>query len=191
MPFTRLQKGVLADWQMCEAVCAVADCWEPTMAAYGPVPLDFGCCVQEAGDAIGGDSDMKKRFSVWSFHPPDTDYPLVIRRSSATKSSTPTSTARFIAQTNRLVGGLVIRQTRKSERNCTGDRFAQLESLPWLNNTFIEQTGCTGRGEDRGTNPFGADPSFISSSELFVPGAKPEDFYSPSQIDNRKIPYGA
>lgn len=191
-PLTKIQKGILADWEMCDAICAVPECWEGALESFGPVPLDYGCCEQEAGDGLGGDSDMLKNFSVWAFHPRDTDYPLAIRRSS-TGTAAPTSAARFIAQTNRLVGGLIIRQTRKSERDCSRDRFSKLEdSLPYLNNTFVKQVGCKGRSEDQGTAPFGADPTFISTSDLFVPGAKPENYYAPEQINNdRKVPYGA
>lgn len=81
---------------MCNEICSVPACHEGMLQLYGPVPLDYGCCEQDAGDGAGSDYDMQKNFSLWFYHTPNTEYNLMIRKSTSTVA-TPSLTARWVA----------------------------------------------------------------------------------------------
>lgn len=172
-PVAEVNQGARASWDMCAAVCSVALCWDRMFELYGPVPLDYGCreCEQEAGDALAGDSGMLKNFSLWQFHPNGTDYDLVIRTRTAAGSSSGPAAARYFAQTNRVIGGVLLRQYRKTPRDCSQDRFGQLETAtqPSFGDMATRTTVRTTDGAKRlplRNRPLQPHPSF-SARETF------------------------
>lgn len=171
-PAAEANQGARASWQMCSAICSVPKCLEPMFELFGPVPLDFGCqeCEQEAGDALSGDSDMLKNFTIWEHLAKGSEYGLMIRKTSSYGSNNNDdlsddssglpygllpSAARFLATSNRLVGGLLITQTRKTARDCSGDRFGLLETKtrsPSSDGSGVRQTVRT-RGPRAAATP--------------------------------------
>lgn len=212
---TSLFSGVKAITATCRAICATSRCDAAIFAISGPVPIDFGCCDQEAGE-------VRKPFGLWQNHAPGEDYGLIPQsvndakqrcapavrvranwqgppqaiRSQRRSSYASTHAARrlprhqspvarirlpmrrFVALNNRVVGGLLIEQTRRHKAACTGtDRFQKLS------------TQCFDSTLSR--DPYGVDPVFVSSSTLFDPSVAPEAFYNESEIGVRGLPYGA
>jgi hypothetical protein len=157
------------------------------------VPVDFGCCDQEVGE-------VRKPFGLWQNHPPGEDYGLIPQSVNDAKQRCATADCphlianaacpchlrrsiiggarRFVALNNRVVGGLLIEQTRRHKTACVGtDRFRKLS------------THCFDSSISR--DPYGVDPVFVSSSTLFDPSVAPESFYNESEIGVRGLPYGA
>lgn len=109
-----LLSGFTAVKPACDAICASSVCDATIFAITGPVPVDYGCCDQEAGE-------VRKRFGLWEHHERNSgDYGLIPRSVEEAKQ-------RFVALNNRVVGGLLIEQTRRTRVPCgERDRFVKL-----------------------------------------------------------------
>jgi hypothetical protein len=81
---------------------------------------------------------------------------------------------------NTLVGGVLFTLQRKQELNCVDPRFDRL------------QRGCS--SDELDVQPYGADPVFMSSSELYSEELQIRDFYNQSNFGEINsvtgMPYG-
>ncbi|GBG28878.1 Polycystic kidney disease 2-like 2 protein [Hondaea fermentalgiana] len=149
--------NMLAD-DVCDAACDTAACG-----------FDLGDCCERVFT-----SELDVQFELWNHFTPETverltPDPLLPR-------------SRYLATVNRLIGGVLVLQTRYERGNCSSQRFAAL-----ANDCF---TG------EQSTAPFGADPVFLRSSSLNTDETvykSKSSYYNlsdPEQVSTLGLPYG-
>lgn len=82
---------------------------------------------------------------------------------------------RNLVLNNRVIGGVLITQTRSGTGACD-ERFRHLQDECQL--TRLSSA------------PFGSDPVFVQSSSLFNPALKTTDFYTSAELNALGVPYG-
>ena len=91
------------------------------------------------------------------------------------------SLKRYVARTNRLLGGVFLNQRRKQAISCTSERFSELTLGECYSDTEVS------------AKAFGADPVFLRSSSLSNAKLRMSDFYNLSdktEVNSLGIPYG-
>ena len=149
----------------CAALCASLNCQSYAQMVAGPVPIGFGCCNQIQGT-------VQFNFSIWNFNPAHVDYGLVPSIVAAGQQAQ----FRYVANNNRVLLGMLVQQTRWGTASCASERFVAIDDT--CQSTAFSST------------PYGSDPTFVSSSPLYVPGLNASNFYLPSEISPYNIPYG-
>ena len=155
--------GSNAQTAACDAVCATSACDDAGPYLDGPVPAGYGCCTQNMGL-------LSFAAPVWQFHPAGVDYHLI---PSINNSLAPT--ARYPVNNNRLVAGLLLEQTRAAAAPCAEPRFGALEG------------DCLAGSSSA---PYGVDPVFVASSDLYDGTLDPMTYYATSEFNARNVPYG-
>ena len=145
----------------CNAMCASANCQSFAMNLAGPVPPGYGCCNQLSGLA-------QFNFSLWNYNTPEVDYGLIPPTSDALR-------ARYLANNNQVVLGLLLQTDRWATGNCSL-RFSNI-------------VGNTCQLAQFSSDPFGVDPAFVLSSQLYA-GVPASNFYRPWELNSNGIPYG-
>lgn len=125
---------------------------------------------QEAG------TSLKKPFSLWSHRATGSKYSLIPLPDDL-PGDAPKPRARFLAVANRIIGGVVIKQHRKSPSSaCSGERFGALSGV------------CA--SAEPSAAPFGVDPVFNPGTTLFNPFLNVSNFYERSELNSFGVPFG-
>ena len=170
------------DWMLdplCDALCAVRQCIEPSFLAAGPMPKNEGCCELKSGEDIGG------AFSIDTFG----------QKEYIGKLSEDVSRIRMLGVNNRVVAGILLHTTRADVESCGTTRFSHLGP------------SCTSE-TNLDVAPYGVDPIFLRTSEIFDEKMRPAaagnissfttsctppacgTFYSNDELNDRGTPFG-
>ncbi|KAH8049410.1 pyruvate dehydrogenase [Aureococcus anophagefferens] len=122
-------------------------CVRKTLDAYGPPDVDYGCCDFEAA------ADRTFTVDSYGFTYLD-DEGAVMDANSGVPVIPDEARERFVATRNRILVGLVLQQTRNSERGCSV--YGHEEKLYDM---------C--RGSQRSEERFGFDSVFVRDSTLY------------------------
>ena len=129
---------------LCDALCAVRQCIEPSFLAAGPMPKNEGCCELNSGEDIGG------AFSIDTFG----------QKEYIGKLSEDVSRIRMLGVNNRVVAGILLHTTRADVESCGTTRFSHLGP------------SCTSE-TNLDVAPYGVDPIFLRTSEIFDEKMRP------------------
>ncbi|GAQ78340.1 Ca2+-modulated nonselective cation channel polycystin [Klebsormidium nitens] len=83
---------------------------------------------------------------------------------------------RYASNHNRIIGGLFLHQTRLEASRCSNNRFEELFEF------------CIDDGQS--VTPYGADPVFNPTSDLFNPDISVADYYLENELSPLGVPYG-
>ena len=111
-------------------------------------------------------------FSIWSFGPP---------RNVSVKPP-PSPPIRTLTPFNNVIGGIIVTQYVRKTVSCP---YQNSDSISTLTGKFSCQT------VDKADMPFGIDPVFVSSSQLYNGKLSPQNYYSNQEfIPGSNHPYG-
>lgn len=91
-------------------------------------------------------------------------------RSVVDVKGTPTNSMRYLTPFSRLVGPIVLTQTRFSPEKCTNIRNSGVKTF-----SNVTDGGCLSAELD--SSPFGLDPAFLPTSALYQGKLSPDAFY--------------
>ncbi len=104
-------------------------------------------------------------FGVWAYHSPGA---AVVVQPPA-----PATASRYVTPSNVLLGSVAVTQRRRLAGPCAGHASASVER-------FFNGTPCRLARED--ARPYGADPTFLPSSDIYNGKLVMSDYYNASEI---------
>jgi len=129
--------------ETCEAFCEMPSCVNRAFEIFGPSLGGRGCCEINTGPRV-------MPITIWEKGEEGRSLDHLIPKYDPSSSR-----KRYMGIQNRILGGLLIHQTRRKQETCPSKRFESLF------------TNCTSK--ERSTDPYGVDPAFLSTSELYRP----------------------
>ena len=134
---------------LCPKSGGFPECVDPTLIANAGVP-----CANEA------------HFEIWQYNQPgNKTWPSIV--------PSPKQEARFVTPYNRMVGAIVLSQTRRKSGSCRA-------SDPWIL-SYLSSTANECQSSDVDASPYGLDPTFQRFSDLYDGKNVAQDWYYNSE----------
>jgi len=144
--------------------------------AYCPDSGELPGCIQGTKLTRDWSCSDKKEFEIWKFHTKGTEVEVVPPGEAK---------VRWVTPFNRLVGPIMITQTRRSTGNCSKVVNTFIKS--WASNGLDGNDGCLQAEGDLDGEPYGLDTAFVPGTALYDGNLIAEEHYINSERLNKTI----